>query len=413
MDRRSTGLENIARHVQRQPAASKVRTTRELLLVLQALAKSPVGVQRAKEVDPGVGPHKDHVLEATKEATQQANSESEHSNCKSPPLEMKQEDVKPESPFEMKECDVQPESPPAEVKQGDVQQGDVQPESPPAEVKQGDVQPNDVQHPNLQDDFSDEANRWKDVEMPLPLQVVRGQCPRPPPRLLPKVLVLDMNGVLLRRYPYPEIPPPRSPVFPSRRVYKGGNDCGTFCIMRPDAYEFVEKCGSMFYLCLWSSCSLRNINTAMKDCFKGLHPKIWKKILSQAECTKMPFNLTDIRELRDSREKPVFAKGLRDLLSLKPEWQGLSILIVDDTRYKNMLNHDWAMICPPPFEPVDQSQDPRYLTRILLPWLKGWIVADDPDAYVRRNMISNDRDQVSQLVINHWLQRCTAESARS
>jgi len=71
------------------------------------------------------------------------------------------------------------------------------------------------------------------------------------------------------------------------------------------------------------------------------------------------------------------------------------------------------MICPPPFEPVDQSQDPRYLTQTLLPWLKGWNVADDPDAYVRRNMISNDRDQVSQLVINHWLQRCTAKSARS
>ena len=122
----------------------------------------------------------------------------------------------------------------------------------------------------------------------------------------------------------------------------------------------------------------------------------------------MPFNLTDIAGLEDSQEKPMFAKRVNDLLSLKPEWQGLSVLIVDDTRYKNMLNHDWAMICPPQFEPLDQSQDPHYLTQTLLPWLKGWNMADDPDSYVRRNMISNDRDQVSQLVINHWLQRSIA-----
>ena len=268
------------------------------------------------------------------------------------------------------------------------------------------------QHPNLQDDFSDEVIRWKDVHMPIPLQVRQGQCPEPAPRSLsPKVLVLDMNGVLLRRYAYGECPVRRTD-FPVRKVYKGRGDLDTLCIMRPDAYNFVSKCGSMFYLCLWSSCSLTNINVVMKDYFRGLHPKVWKMILSQKQCTKMPFNLIDIVGLEDSQEKPVFAKRVNDLLSLKPEWQGLLVLIVDDTRYKNMLNHDWAMICPPQFEPLDQSQDPHYLTQTLLPWLKGWNMADDPDSYVRRNMISNDKDQVSQLVINHWLQRSTA-AARS
>ena len=137
------------------------------------------------------------------------------------------------------------------------------------------------QHPDLQDDFRDEAIRWKDVQMPLPLQVRQGQCPQPRPSVLsPKVLVLDMNGVLLRQYPYGEIPVLKSD-FPWRKVYKGRGNFGTLCIIRPDAYDFVSECGNMFYLCLWSSCSLTNINVVMKDCFRGLHPKIWKMLLSQ------------------------------------------------------------------------------------------------------------------------------------
>ena len=78
------------RYLQCHPEASNVRTTRELLSVLHTLAKNPLGVQRAEEVDPGVGHQKiPDVLEATKETARHANSKSE---CKS-------HLVQPESPL--------------------------------------------------------------------------------------------------------------------------------------------------------------------------------------------------------------------------------------------------------------------------------------------------------------------------
>ncbi|MCO5603274.1 hypothetical protein L7F22_057423, partial [Adiantum nelumboides] len=50
---------------------------------------------------------------------------------------------------------------------------------------------------------------WKDVRMPFPLGMQADLLMKDMPpltRLSWKVLVLDMNGVLLRRYPYPDIP---------------------------------------------------------------------------------------------------------------------------------------------------------------------------------------------------------------
>ena len=56
-------------------------------------------------------------------------------------------------------------------------------------------------------DRNTEAAKWKDVLMPFPFKVqscdtvFKGAFPKP------KVLVLDMNGALMRRFPYPELAP--------------------------------------------------------------------------------------------------------------------------------------------------------------------------------------------------------------
>lgn len=216
-----------------------------------------------------------------------------------------------------------------------------------------------------------------------------------------KVLVLDMNGVLLRRYSYEECLP-RDSRYVYNMVYKGGRDLGTKCLVRPDLCDFITECASIFNLCIWSSCTNINIDTTLRCFLMGMHPRIWKDQLSQKECVRLPFKLSDVKELQEVKAKPIFVKRLTDLLERRPEWIGSSILLVDDTLYKNMLNSETSMICPPTLEPGDASQDPHYLTNTLLPWLKEWNAAPDPEQYVRMNRISNEKDVVSKHVRRHW-----------
>ena len=102
-------------------------------------------------------------------------------------------------------------------------------------------------------DCNTKANKLKDVLMPLPLKVqspfeiFKGAFPKP------KFLVLDMNGVLMRRYPYPELEPKCPQGYYRSKVYKSTRNMGIVCIFKGDAYDFVEACGQVFNLCLWSN----------------------------------------------------------------------------------------------------------------------------------------------------------------
>lgn len=111
-----------------------------------------------------------------------------------------------------------------------------------------------------------------------------------------KVLVLDMNGLLLRRYPYGQDLRDCCAGYDYDKVYKGGNDLGTQCLIRPDVLDFLFECGQMFQLCIWSSCYQTNINLTLRRCLKGMHPHIWKEQLSQRYCVKLPFKLSDVEK---------------------------------------------------------------------------------------------------------------------
>ena len=212
-----------------------------------------------------------------------------------------------------------------------------------------------------------------------------------------------MNGVLLRRYPYGERLPDCTG-YHYDKVYKGGSDLGTQCLVRPDVLDFLSECECIFQLCIWSSCSNTNINFTLRRCLQGMHPRIWKEQFSQKDCVKTPFKFFGVTGPHGVKAKPIFVKQTLKLLERRPEWIGSTILLVDDTLYKNMLNSDTSMICPPTLEPGDKSQDPWYLTKTLLPWLKEWNTAQNPKHYVRIHRISHEKDQVSQYVIRHWSQ---------
>ncbi|MCO5578844.1 hypothetical protein L7F22_032691 [Adiantum nelumboides] len=120
--------------------------------------------------------------------------------------------------------------------------------------------------------------QWKDVRMPFPIGMHADPLMKDMPPLIHlswKVLVLNMNRVLLRRYPYPDILDQQiSKFYFSRTVYKGGGDCGTLCITRPDVCGFLCECVDIFHLCIWSSRTNRNMQATLKGCLFGLHPRI-------------------------------------------------------------------------------------------------------------------------------------------
>ncbi|KAI5068561.1 hypothetical protein GOP47_0016906, partial [Adiantum capillus-veneris] len=345
------GVLNILSTLQRTGFANTAKTPKELLLLIQSLAifhgKEGTDMKSGTMTD-------DESQDPTAEA-------SMHVHRVAPPNFVPVSDAKKDSPLGQ---DVQPDP------------------------------TKEVHSPELQQDVSSYTKRWKDVLMPFPISIVTAPLMEgtPPPTCrAQKVLVLDMNGVLLRRYPNPEIPP-RTKDFLYQKAFKGCSDRGTFCIIRPDVLQFLCECADIFHLCIWSNCTNRNMNITLKGFLSGMHPRIWKEQFYQTDCVKLPFRLTDIRELQGGEAKPVFVKGLPELLKRRPDWRGSSILMVDDTRYKNILNSDTTMICPPTFQLDDESQDPRYVTNTLFSWLKGLNYVQDPDQYVRMHMISNEKD---------------------
>ena len=76
-------------------------------------------------------------------------------------------------------------------------------------------------------------------------------------------------------------------------------------------------------------------------------------------------------------------------------------MLVDDTRYKSMLNPWHTCICPPSFDPKDEEDDPIYLTNTLMPLLAQWEVSAYPAKYAMQNMIWNNKDKVSSHVMEH------------
>ncbi|MCO5612005.1 hypothetical protein L7F22_066267, partial [Adiantum nelumboides] len=153
----------------------------------------------------------------------------------------------------------------------------------------------------------------KDVQMPFPLGMQADPLMKDMPpltRLSRKVLVLDMNGVLLRRYPYPSILDQQiSKVFFSQTACKGGGDRGTLCITRPNVCDFLRECADIFHLCIWSSYTNKNRKATLKGYLFEMHPRIWKEQLSQTKCGKLPFKIFDVKELQGGKAAPLFVKG--------------------------------------------------------------------------------------------------------
>ena len=251
----------------------------------------------------------------------------------------------------------------------------------------------------------EDADLHDDISSPACLQCVVVHVKR-------RCLVLDLNGLLLKRYRitynresgsgwvsddiselYKVITPPK----PHRRAH-------VQYVVRPDAQSFLQHCGKVFSLFLWSSCTKQNLDDAMQVCFPTLNHNIFIDMIGQDRCTQPSFKLCDVDGVPAGRDnsKPIFCKRLSNLWETYPNFNSDNTLLVDDTRYKSMLNPWHTCISPPSFEPEDKEADPFFLTNILMPWLMQWEASKNPAKYAEENMIKNHKDEVSTHVMQHY-----------
>ncbi|MCO5612821.1 hypothetical protein L7F22_067092 [Adiantum nelumboides] len=166
--------------------------------------------------------------------------------------------------------------------------------------------------------------------VPPPLQIDLpdlNQCP-PPLANDPKVLILDLNGVLLSHFlPGEEIPKH------TKRMTEVAYQNGQRVFVRPRALQFLLWCFDHFTLFVWSCAQVSNVSSLVCKAF----PKIWKKfagrIMSQSQCTR---HKGDAKVPKTN--KPIFYKELSRFWHGNDKYNASNTLIVDDSAYKCFCN---------------------------------------------------------------------------
>ena len=72
----------------------------------------------------------------------------------------------------------------------------------------------------------------------------------------------------------------------------------------------------------------------------------------------------------------MFLKNLSAVWAKHLEYNSSNTILIDDARYKSLKNPCENYICPPTFEPEDESQNATYLMNTLLPYINEWM--NDP-----------------------------------
>lgn len=225
-----------------------------------------------------------------------------------------------------------------------------------------------------------------------------------------KLIILDLNGVFVKRDVSKRDPQTgklnHPPLPASNRVELKRVGQKLWIYYRRDVEQFVWDLRQMADVMIWSTCTAANIEVILRTCW----PDLWKHrtyyfrdLFSDWQCEKWSYFEEIAEAPRNLAGKPLYFKPLCHVWKKFPEYDSSRTLLVDDSRYKNMRN-DWDnCICPPTFDPLDENQDPDYLTRTLLPWLCRWALTPNSLEYTKANPINNPKDELSSLVFEHFV----------
>lgn len=190
-----------------------------------------------------------------------------------------------------------------------------------------------------------------------------------------KLLVLDVNGLLVDTYFHKEPLPKESP---DARV---GN---FFVYKRPFCGEFLQFCLENFVVGIWSSAREYNVNNLVNYVFGDTKEKLafsWH----QSDCTDVGLKAPD------NQFKPLFLKELSKLwgkVKVDLPWSigdygPSNTLLVDDTPYKAILNPPNTGIFPRSYTAQDYGDN--FLGGALRNYLEGIRDAASVQVYVESN----------------------------
>ena len=171
-----------------------------------------------------------------------------------------------------------------------------------------------------------------------------------------KLLVLDVNGLLVARYSKLDKIIPHGT--PHRMVAK------SFMFKRPFCDSFLEFCFENFYVGVWSSMMEGNVRRSLDYICKQIQHK-FLFVMHQGDCTN-----TGLRN-PGKKASPLFLKELAKVWCRFP--QGLfnetNTLLIDDTPYKALWNPPYTAIFPEAYQ-YNEADDflkttlPEYLTQL-------------------------------------------------
>ncbi|MCO5572553.1 hypothetical protein L7F22_026308 [Adiantum nelumboides] len=234
--------------------------------------------------------------------------------------------------------------------------------------------------------------------VPPPLQIDLSdlnQCP-PPLANDPRVLILDLNGVLLSHFwPGEEIPKH------TKRMTEVAYQNGQRVFVRPGALQFLLWCFDHFTVFVWSCAQVSNVSSLVCKAF----PKIWKKfagrIMSQSQCTR---HKGDAKVLKTN--KPIFYKELSRFWHGNDKYNASNTLIVNDSAYKCFCNLRHCCIILSKLGAVPEHEFDEFLTEKLVNWLWHWLLAPDRPQYAKANMMHIPLDNESLSVFHFAAAEC-------
>ncbi|XP_051113356.1 uncharacterized protein LOC127239307 [Andrographis paniculata] len=191
-----------------------------------------------------------------------------------------------------------------------------------------------------------------------------------------KLLVLDMNGLLVDICPYVPYDCDWDVIIHRKAVYK-----------RPYCDDFLKFCFEKFNVGVWTSRQKWN-NDPILDFLLGSDKDKLLFCWDQSHCTNTGFNTIE------KRHKPLLLKKLKklwdksepDLPWEKGAYDETNTLLLDDTPYKALLNPPFTAVFPYSYKFTDRADNSLGPGGDLRVYLEGLAAAENVQEYVRRNL---------------------------
>lgn len=193
---------------------------------------------------------------------------------------------------------------------------------------------------------------------------------------LKKLLVLDVNGLLVARYKKSDKGKPPN--------VEHGVVAKTCIYKRPLCDAFLQFCLENFHVGIWSSMMECNVNKVLDYICSSSTSTTMKHrfafVMHQRDCTNTKFSNPE------KREQPLFLKDLRNVWArFRPgEFNEKNTLLIDDTPYKALHNPPHTAIFP---EAYTYDETDTFLMGPLRRFLVQLIGAPDVQEFVRSHPI--------------------------